>query len=275
MKLPVGAGLWPAFWMMGTAGRWPVGGEMDIMENIPATGGSGGGLGPTKVESTIHGPSTSQKGLFSLSQDYTLPDGQRIDDANPSCHVYGAIWSPFMVQMYVDDWRKPFYVRTAADVPRDGRWVFNAPFYFLLNLAVGGDWPGPPNETTPSPAEMLVDYVRVFKAARIEAPKMAAAPVKLQNGGGSSMLKLNFGDGRGLVYLGCTTEAADLACAVDTGNPLNGAVVDFSAGNLQTAKISVKRVSTAGAVKNPGVGRITVTAYTVSGEQSRVVVAVE
>ena len=58
---------------------------------------------------------------------------------------------------------------------RDGRWVFNAPFYFLLNLAVGGDWPGPPNETTPSPAEMVVDYVRVYKAARIEAPKMTAA----------------------------------------------------------------------------------------------------
>lgn len=275
MKLPVGAGLWPAFWMMGTVGRWPVGGEMDIMENIPATGGSGGGLGPTKVESTIHGPSTSQTGLFSLSQDYTLPDGQRIDSVNPSCHVYGAIWSPFMVQMYVDDWRKPFYVRTAADVPPEGRWVFNAPFYFLLNLAVGGDWPGPPNETTPSPAEMVVDYVRVFKAAWIEAPKMTAAPVKLQSGGGSTTLQLNFGDGRGLVYLGCAAEAGDFSCSVDTGNPLNGAVVDFSAGNLQTAKISVKRVSSPGAETNPAIGRITVTAYTVSGEQSSVIVVVE
>jgi hypothetical protein len=249
---------------------------MDIMENIPATGGSAGGLGPTKVESTIHGPSTSQKGLFSLSDVYTLPNGERIDDANPSCHVYGAIWSPFMVQMYVDDWRKPFYVRTAADVPREGRWAFNAAFYFLLNLAVGGDWPGPPNETTPSPAEMVVDYVRVFKAARIEAPKMAAAgAVKLQSGGGSTLLQLNFGDGRGLVYLGCAAEAADLACSVDTGNPLNGSVVDFGAGNLQTAKISVKRVSSPGAETNPAIGRITVTAYTVSGEQSSVVVAVE
>ena len=64
------------------------------------------------------------------------------------------------------------YIRTAADVPADGRWVFNAPFYFLLNLAVGGDWPGPPDVATPSPAEMVVDYVRVFKASRMEAPEM-------------------------------------------------------------------------------------------------------
>jgi beta-glucanase (GH16 family) len=275
MKLPVGAGLWPAFWMMGTVGRWPTGGEMDIMENIPATGGSGGGLGPAKVESTIHGPSASQKGLFSLSQDYTLPDGQRIDDANPSCHVYGAIWSPFMVQMYVDDWRKPFYVRTAADVPREGRWVFNAPFYFLLNLAVGGDWPGPPSETTPSPAEMVVDYVRVYKAARIEAPKLTAAAVKSQSAGGSTMLQLNFAGGSGLVYLGCATEAADFSCSIDTGNPLNGSVVDFSTGNLQTAKISVKRVSSLGEHSGPGGSKVTVTAYTVSGDVSSLVVDVE
>jgi beta-glucanase (GH16 family) len=273
MKLPVGAGLWPAFWMMGTGGKWPTGGEMDIMENIPATGGSGGGLGPTKVESTIHGPSTAQKGLFSLSLDYTLPNGQRIDDTNPSCHVYGAIWSPFMVQMYVDDWRRPFYVRTAADVPGEGRWVFNAPFYFLLNLAVGGDWPGPPNETTPSPAEMVVDYVRVFKAARIEAPKMTAAgPVKMQSDGGSGAVQLN--SGGGLVYLGCASESVDLVCTVDTGNVLNGSVLDFGAGNLQTAKILVKRVGAAGAASRGG-SKVTVTAYTVSGDVSSLVVDVD
>src|ERR1700736_863085 len=178
IKLPVGAGLWPAFWMLGTAGKWPAGGEIDIMENIPESGGSGAGLGPTKIESTIHGLSTSEQGKFSLTGIFTFPPGQRIDDSTSACHAYGAIWSPFMLQMYVDDWRKPFFIRTAADVPAGGRWVFNAPFYFLLNLAVGGDWPGPPNGTTPSPAEMVVDYVRVYKASHVDAPKMSAAPLK-------------------------------------------------------------------------------------------------
>src|SRR6202011_600055 len=182
MRLPVGAGLWPAFWMLGTAGKWPAGGEIDIMENIPESGGSGAGLGPTKIESTIHGLSTSEQGKFSLRGIFTFPGGQRIDDSTPACHVYGAIWSPFMVQMYVDDWRTPFFIRTAADVPAGGRWVFNAPFYFLLNLAVGGDWPGPPNKTTPSPAEMVVDYVRVYKASRVDGPEMSAGIMKTAGG---------------------------------------------------------------------------------------------
>src|SRR3984893_3151408 len=135
IKLPVGAGLWPAFWMLGTVGKWPDGGEIDIMENVPESGGPGAGLGPTKTESTIHGPSTSEPGRFSLTGIFTFPGGQRIDDSTSACHVYREIWSPFMVQMYVDDWRKPFFIRTAADVPAGGRGGFNAPFYFLLNLA--------------------------------------------------------------------------------------------------------------------------------------------
>ncbi len=126
---------------------------------------------------------------------------------HPACHVYGAIWSPFMVQMYVDDWRKPFFIRTAADVPTGGRWVFNAPFYFLLNLAVGGDWPGPPNSTTPSPAEMIVDYVRVYKASRVEVPKMSSAPLKAPSGAGSStILELRSAGETGYVFLACELE---------------------------------------------------------------------
>jgi beta-glucanase (GH16 family) len=266
MKLPVGAGLWPAFWMMGTGARWPAGGELDIMENIPATGGSENGLGPSKVEGTIHGPSTLPSGHFSLTQVDTLPAGGRVDDSTPGCHVYGAIWSPFMIQIYVDDWRKPYFIRTAADVPADGRWVFNAPFYFLLNLAVGGDWPGPPNVATPSPADVVVDYLRAYKSSRVEAPVMSAAPLKSRDGIASSMLQMTSRGRGGYVYVACATEGVGAACSVDTGNALNAAVVDFSAGETQTAKMVVK-----GAVKS----RVTVTAYTVSGEQSSVVILVE
>lgn len=264
MKLPVGAGLWPAFWMMGTGARWPAGGEMDIMENIPAAGGSASGLGPTKVEGTIHGPSSSARGHFSLTQVDALPAGGRVDDSTPGCHVYGAIWSPFMIQMYVDDWRKPYFIRTAADVPADGRWVFNAPFYFLLNSAVGGDWPGPPDVATPSPADVVVDYVRVYKSRRVDAPVVRAGPWKSADGTASTVLSMTSRVRGGYMYVGCASEGA--VCSVDTGNVLNAAVADFGAGETQTAKISVK-----GAVNS----RVTVTAYTVSGEESSLVIAVE
>jgi beta-glucanase (GH16 family) len=264
MKLPVGAGMWPAFWMMGTGAKWPTGGEIDIMENIPAAGGSESGLGPTKVEGTIHGPSTLARGHFSLTQVYALPDGQRVDDATPSCHVYGAIWSPFMIQMYVDDWRKPYFIRTTADVPADGRWVFNAPFYFLLNLAVGGDWPGPPDIATPSPADVLVDYVRVYKSSRVDAPVMRAGALKSIDGIASTVLSMTSRMRGGYVYVGCASDGA--VCSVHTGNALNASVADFGAGETQTAKITVK---------NAVNSRVTVTAYTVSGEESSLVIPVE
>jgi beta-glucanase (GH16 family) len=277
IKLPVGAGLWPAFWMLGTVGKWPAGGEIDIMENIPESGGSGAGLGPTKVESTIHGPSSSARGLFSLTQIFTFPGGQRVADSTPACHVYGAIWSPFMVQFYVDDWRKPFFIRTAADVPAGGRWVFNAPFYFLLNLAVGGDWPGPPNNATPSPADMIVDYVRVYNAGRVDAPKMSSAPLKAAGGEASStIIHLSSAGETGFVFLACGMEVPGSTCSVDTGNVLNASVVDFRSGDSQTAKINVtsRNLPNRGDV-TAARAHATVTAYTVSGEPSSILIPIE
>ena len=277
IKLPVGAGVWPAFWMLGTAGKWPAGGEIDIMENIPESGGSGAGLGPQKIQSTIHGPSTVAVGRFSLGEIFTFPAGQRIDDSTPPCHAYGAIWSPFMLQMYVDDWRKPFFIRTASDVPSGGRWVFNAPFYFLLNLAVGGDWPGPPNYATPSPAEMIVDYVRVYKAGGVDAPTMIAPALRAQGEAASStIVELRSAAGTGFVFLACEMGASDSKCSVDTGNALNASVADFRSSDLQRAKITVTRGdisgrSDSGAAKTP----VMVTAYTVSGEQSIIAIPIE
>ena len=266
IALPVGAGLWPAFWMLGSSGAWPSVGEMDIMENVPATGGSGGGLGPNVVESTIHGPSsTSKTGIFSLAADFTLPGGGKVDDTNPHCHVYGMIWSPFMVQIYVDDWRRPFFIRTAKEVPEGGRWIFNAPFYFILNLAVGGDWPGPPNGTTPNPAPMLVDYVRVYKAERGSGLKMSAEPVTLgSDGSGSTTLNL-VGEARsGFVYLSCSVDFSEARCGVETSNALNGSVVEFGDGVSRSARVTVTSKS---AGKWTGVRALTVTAYAASGDQ--------
>jgi len=279
IKLPVGAGLWPAFWMLGTVGKWPAGGEIDVMENIPESGGSGAGLGPTKVESTIHGPSSSEKGKFSLTEILTFPGGQRVDDSTPACHVYGAIWSPFMVQFYVNDWRKPFFIRTAADVPPGGRWVFNAPFYFLLNLAVGGDWPGPPNSATPRVAEMVVDYVRVYKVRRVDAPKMSSGPLKAPGGAGSTILELHSAGETGYVFLGCQLAipvSMVSPCSVDTGNALNASVVDFRSGSSQTAKVTVSSGNPSWRIDAAvSKTRMTVTAYTVSGEQSSISIPIE
>ena len=276
IKLPVGAGLWPAFWMLGTAGKWPAGGEIDIMENIPESGGSGAGLGPSKIESTIHGPSTSEQGRFSVTGIYTFPGGQRIDDASPPCHVYGAIWSPFMVQMYVDDWRKPFLILTAADVPAGGRWVFNAPFYFLLNLAVGGDWPGPPNSATPSPVEMIVDYVRVYTASRVDGPEMSAGILKERGGATSStILELRSAGETGDVFLACELDVADRTCSVNTGNALNGHVVEFRSGGAQKAEVTVSSGDSSRRGDAANASYVMVTAYTVNGEQSHIAIPIE
>jgi beta-glucanase (GH16 family) len=277
MKLPVGAGLWPAFWMLGTAGKWPAGGEIDIMENIPESGGSGAGLGPTKIQSTIHGPSTAEKGRYSLGEIFTFPPGQRIDDSTSACHAYGAIWSPFMLQMYVDDWRKPFFIHTATDVPVGGRWVFNAPFYFLLNLAVGGDWPGPPNGATPSPADMVVDYVRVYKASRVDAPVMSADALRARGDAvRNTIVELHSAGETGFVVLACETAVPGSACAVDTGNPMNRNVVDFRSGGSQKAKLTATFGDPSRCDDAPTAGAfVMVTAYTVSGEQSHLAIPVE
>ena len=157
MQLPTGPGIWPAFWALGTnigTVDWPTCGEMDFMENVPLVGH----LGPKVVKSTIHGPGYS--GGHGLGKDYSLSTDVT------EFHSYGAIWSPFMVQFYVDDPANVFFIRTPRDLPAGKEWVYEHPFFLLLNLAVGGigSWPGPPDASTPNPARMVVDYVRVFRA---------------------------------------------------------------------------------------------------------------
>ena len=151
IKIPAGQGLWPAFWMLGqdigTAG-WPACGEIDIMENV--------GFEPSKVHGTVHGPGYS--GSHGLTGVYTLPAG-RFSDA---FHVFAVEWEPSAVRFYVDG--NLYETRTPADLPAGTRWVYDHPFFVLLNVAVGGDWPGSPDGSTVFPQTMLVDYVRVYRA---------------------------------------------------------------------------------------------------------------
>jgi beta-glucanase (GH16 family) len=154
MQLPLGKGIWPAFWMLGddigTAG-WPKAGEIDIMENIGEAG---------RIYSTLHGPGYS--GDHGISAKYDLPAGEVV---NTGFHVYAVEWSPNKIRFYFDD--KLIAERTPTDLPAGAKWVYDHPFFLILNVAVGGGWPGYPDETTAFPQRMLVDYVRVYK--RVEA----------------------------------------------------------------------------------------------------------
>jgi beta-glucanase (GH16 family) len=149
IKLPSGKGIWPAFWLLGDdheTNHWPNCGEIDILETIGS---------PTTMYSTIHGPGYSaSKGP---STKFNLPANEQVDTA---FHLYAVEWSPNDLKFFFDD--HLIVERTPADLPPDTHWVYDHPFYVLLNFAVGGNWPGNPDATTAFPQQMLVDYVRVY-----------------------------------------------------------------------------------------------------------------
>ncbi|MEK7818787.1 MAG: glycoside hydrolase family 16 protein [Bacteroidota bacterium] len=139
-KLPFGQGIWPAFWMLPTDweyGGWPLSGEIDIMELL--------GHETTKVYGTIHyGPPHQYPG-----GSYILPTGTFVN----AYHVFTVVWDSLGFTWYVDDVK---YFSVLKEKPFDKR------FHILLNLAVGGNWPGSPNEFTTFPQAIIVDYVRVY-----------------------------------------------------------------------------------------------------------------
>lgn len=152
LKVPFGQGIWPAFWMLGDdidRVGWPACGEIDIMEYI--------GREPTTVYGTLHGPGYS--GAGGLSRPYTLPGAAPIAD---DFHVFAVEWEPAALRWYVDG--VLFHTRTPADLGGN-KWVFDHPFFVILNVAVGGAWPGNPDATTVLPQTMQVDYVRIYRAA--------------------------------------------------------------------------------------------------------------
>lgn len=146
--MPRGQGMWPAFWMLGADfGQvgWPASGEIDIMENV--------GFEPSTVHGTLHGPGYS--GGNGIGAGYTLPGGEQFAD---DFHTFAVDWAPDRISWSVDG--QVYQTRTPADTGGNP-WVFNKPFFLILNLAVGGDWPGPPDGNTTFPQELVVDYVRV------------------------------------------------------------------------------------------------------------------
>jgi len=153
MKIPPGIGMWPAFWMMGDDIEkvdWPDCGEIDVMENI--------GREPGAVHGTVHGP--GYWGANGIGKKVELPNGQKVSD---EFHTYAVEWSPENIKWSMDG--QQYFELNKGMLPPDAPWVFNKPFFTLLNLAVGGNWPGPPDQSTPFPARLEVDYVRAYQAA--------------------------------------------------------------------------------------------------------------
>ncbi|MFG3640946.1 family 16 glycosylhydrolase [Micromonospora sp. NPDC047762] len=143
IKIPRGQGIWPAFWMLGTGGGWPDAGEIDVMENI--------GREPNTVYGTVHGPGYSGAGGITGSRTIGSPLADTF-------HTYRVDWEPNVITWYVDGVQ---YHRVDPARLGGNRWVFDHPFFMILNVAVGGNWPGYPDGSTQFPQQMLVDYVRV------------------------------------------------------------------------------------------------------------------
>jgi beta-glucanase (GH16 family) len=155
--VPETQGFWPAAWLLGNnivTVDWPASGEQDVLERVNAA------KTPDWNEGSIHGVGfTGDNGLGTV---FNFPSGQTA----AQWHTYGMIWTKGSVAYYVDDPSHPYVTYTTADMSKlpGSVWPFDAgqSNFIILNLAIGGDWPGPPTSATPFPSEMLVDYVRVY-----------------------------------------------------------------------------------------------------------------
>jgi beta-glucanase (GH16 family) len=148
IQMPVGQGIWPAFWLLGAnidEVGWPQCGEIDIAEYR--------GQEPRVLHGTIHGP--GYQGDASLGSKHVLAQG----GFHLGFHVFAIEWDEDSITWQVDG--HTYHSIGSADLPRGTEWVFNKPFFILLNVAVGGRWVGSPDENTVFPQTMLVDWVRV------------------------------------------------------------------------------------------------------------------
>src|SRR5258708_5341020 len=173
IQIPTSQAIWPAFWMMGDNGvTWPGRGEIDIMEN--------NGAKPTQIKGTIHGIGYANTGL---GVHFNSPDG--VTPFAAGYHTFGAIWSPYLIQFYVDSPTNIYATMTPGDImgvgtsgtaSTLGQWDFYGhPFFILFDTAVGGGFVGPPGANTVVPQLMNIDYVRLYQAAAPAGPTSLTA----------------------------------------------------------------------------------------------------
>ncbi|NQX91584.1 MAG: family 16 glycosylhydrolase [Flavobacteriales bacterium] len=150
IKMPIGQGMWPAFWLLpndNDYGIWPLSGEIDITEMV--------GFEPSTTHGTIHYGGMWPNNVFT-GESATLTLGT----LNDNFHTYAVEWDEGEIRWYIDD--ALYSVKTTNDLGTFP-WSFDQEFYIILNLAIGGNWPGYPDESTSFPQEMVVDYVRVYQ----------------------------------------------------------------------------------------------------------------
>jgi beta-glucanase (GH16 family) len=242
-------GLWPAFWSLGSdiaTTPWPACGEADFMENWSAQVHNG--PGPGGNASTIH---TALTGGDGIGGRYTFPSGQQADT---SFHDYGTISSANMMQFYVDDPTRPFLIETTSNLPSGDTWPFNKQLFLLINVAVGGTLGGS-TANTPSPDQMLVDYIRQYQpSVAVSVPAMGTPPsITVKAGattGNTSTFTPALTPGTGYVYFSCGTNAPNASCAITTTDPLNKFVVNSSAAESVTITVATT-ANTATAISIP------------------------
>lgn len=145
-KVPEGQGIWPALWMLGTnisQVGWPICGEIDIMELL--------GQEPSVIHGTAH---WSSSGHVSRTSTYTLNSGK----FSSGFHVFSVIWTPNRLRWFIDN--QQYFLLNKSEI---AGFPFDLPQFFIFNVAVGGNWPGPPNQTTVFPQHLIVDYIKVYQ----------------------------------------------------------------------------------------------------------------
>jgi beta-glucanase (GH16 family) len=154
-QVPEAQGFWPANWLLGNniaSIDWPACGEQDVMERVNAA------LTPDWNKGSIHGTGFTGG---NIGTEFLFPGGETA----AQWHNYGMIWSKGSVAYYVDDPTSPYATFTPASIGglSGSSWPFdNGPNFIIMNMAIGGDYPGSPTSSTPFPSDMLVDYVRIY-----------------------------------------------------------------------------------------------------------------
>jgi beta-glucanase (GH16 family) len=261
IQIPSHAGLWPAFWMLGSQPgvSWPKVGESDIMENWPMAS-TIAGPGATGNRSTIH---TMVTGASGMGRGFTLPSGQAV---NTDFHAYGQIWSANMIQYYVDDPTQPFFVVTASDLPSGDTWPFSSSanrFFLIMNMAVGGTLGTPTDPATGSQPPMLVDYVRQYLPSAVSTRLMQPTAISLKAGGttgNTTSLNITQARGTGRVTFSCTTTAPKANCLVTSSDATNKFTLDFTNVSSGSATVSVSTTANARAGETSSVSWLGITA---------------
>jgi beta-glucanase (GH16 family) len=236
MRLPYGQGIWPAFWMLGDnlgSVGWPASGEIDIMENI--------GREPNTVHGTLHGPGYS--GGASVGGSYNSPT--RLSDG---FHTYAIEWEPNRITWYFDN--IAYSTKTPADIGGN-RWVFDHPFFLLLNLAVGGQWPGYPDASTVFPQRYMIDYVRVYSGSTGQPPtRDAFSRIEAESANEQSGTQAEAtGDADGGQNVGWIAPGDWLRFSgVEFGTGASGVQLRLASGSTATGTVQVRLGSTTGTV---------------------------